>query len=572
MSETIFTRLGLPGTADINSVEAAAAQQRERLATQPEAIHILDADLAFARAWLGREGSPFTRFLHASAALLPYADQRSVAPWRDALATVLAEPDMQTAEAQAGFEQDIARHLAAGWRPGNEQLFEAAQHSFRWMKDRRRLLAMGAPGQRIDAALDESIPFGRQNYADHLETKRLCQRLRTGEVPTRAEVLSDLPFLNSLLERFPNLMHVLVGPQAIAMWREAGALVPQHEWRHSEAASTRAREAKARDPFRRLPHLLIGGTALMVVLGMAYNKWKAPVRPRAPVASAEATRPLRDPLEEKIFQARQAMAARDIPAAIQAYDQAEQLAPQQARIPAARALARFEGGDQAGTERDLQRAKALDPNEPGIALVRARIDYQAGKFDAAISGLSDAISRSSECTDCRLWRALAYESKHDLDNALTDADAAIAQDSRNYAAYAIRSRVWQAKGDPAKAVAQGAMLLEAWPKEGQTYLAAAQLYQGLNEPTLALRALETGRSAAPDAEARLAEASGRLLLQLKRPAEAQRQFEAVLKLRPDAAGARYGLALAKRQQGQNGDEDLRQAQKQDPSVAATYPK
>jgi len=112
--------------------------------------------------------------------------------------------------------------------------------------------------------------------------------------------------------------------------------------------------------------------------------------------------------------------------AIEAFDQAIELEPENANAHANRGIVKFHMGLLEEAEADIERAIDLDPSEAVAMNGRGLLAHEAGDYEEAVI----AFSRSIRYSENNYWalsqRANAYVAMGEYDKALADADAMLA--------------------------------------------------------------------------------------------------------------------------------------------------
>ncbi|HEX8612471.1 MAG TPA: TonB C-terminal domain-containing protein [Telluria sp.] len=141
--------------------------------------------------------------------------------WADHLRRCLADQRLINLGAGAAFEARIVGFLAGPHQPGHGTLFSAAVNVFGWAADRRRLHRLHQSGEKINRAIDERIMFNAQDMKDRRAQKQVFAALRSRALPHPDDLRRLMPLLETMIARFPVLMSILVGPEAVGRWRLA---------------------------------------------------------------------------------------------------------------------------------------------------------------------------------------------------------------------------------------------------------------------------------------------------------------------------------------------------------------
>ncbi|MDM5180701.1 hypothetical protein PO883_26315 [Massilia sp. DJPM01] len=163
-------------------------------------------------------------------AALPRLTQAHVAgddaSWRRELERILDGEAMLNVCARTLFEEVMTHLLAAGWKPGHETLLPVAASLFDWAGDRSRLLRFGAAGVLVDRAVAELALFNALGHPALARRRRVLERLREPARPGIDQLMQDMPWLDRMLERFPNMVALVVSPEAVDDWRAMAVRAP----------------------------------------------------------------------------------------------------------------------------------------------------------------------------------------------------------------------------------------------------------------------------------------------------------------------------------------------------------
>lgn len=163
----------------------------------------------------------FGRLATEMEGLLAQPTQNNPDPYEALLRRRLDDDDLINIDARIVFEAIIATVLAHGWRPGHENLFEAALTVFGWDADPQRLLAFGHAGMVLDRALAERRLFATQPPAQQAAMRRAAHALRDAEAPTEPQLRSHMRIVETMMARFPCMMDVIVSLENVEQWRAA---------------------------------------------------------------------------------------------------------------------------------------------------------------------------------------------------------------------------------------------------------------------------------------------------------------------------------------------------------------
>ncbi|HEX8612431.1 MAG TPA: hypothetical protein VF800_14185 [Telluria sp.] len=249
-----FARLGLGQDADMRTVRRAYARELKQIDQERDAAgfqYLREAyELALAWAAQGAERVMASAAPDVGQPLLPDAERgdpqhlcdlaiaqyRAALPrltqahvagddvaWRREMQRILDGDAMVNVCARALFEEVMAHLLAAGWKPGHETLLPVAAGLFDWAGDRGRLLRFGAAGRLVERAIGELALFDAAGHPQLGRRLRVLERLRKPAPPGSDQLMRDLPWLDQMLERYPNMVALVVSMDAVDAWHAASA-------------------------------------------------------------------------------------------------------------------------------------------------------------------------------------------------------------------------------------------------------------------------------------------------------------------------------------------------------------
>jgi protein TonB len=222
-----------PVGAGANETQAApGSTPHEDIAASRSGAEILGLTDAEARTWLGSTdprangAAAFADFRVRIAALAALPERHAhyeswrVAHWTTALREALADPRLVHIEAPAIFEQHVADLLAGGWQPGHHLLLPAAVEVFGWDEEHGALERLGHTGLVLDAALAQRAIFQYQDILARTKQREVFHLLRQPWPPGRGKIGRHIGHLLTLVEHFPDMLHVLAPQAAVTVWRE----------------------------------------------------------------------------------------------------------------------------------------------------------------------------------------------------------------------------------------------------------------------------------------------------------------------------------------------------------------
>jgi tetratricopeptide (TPR) repeat protein len=173
---------------------------------------------------------------------------------------------------------------------------------------------------------------------------------------------------------------------------------------------------------------------------------------------------------------------RDYDKAIADFTQAIKLSPNDSRIYYnARGSMYGSKGDFDKAIADYTQAIRLDPNTTRAYYNRGNEYLFNGDFDKAIADFTQAIRLDPDDYDSYLNRGIAYSNKGDIDKAITDYTQAIKLNPDNDNAYTSRGVAYGIKGDYNKAVSDFTQAIRLKPNDYSAYMNRAKAYTFLND-------------------------------------------------------------------------------------------
>ena len=192
--------------------------------------------------------------------------------------------------------------------------------------------------------------------------------------------------------------------------------------------------------------------------------------------------------EEYAHRGLEAQQQGDSEQAIQYYNKAIDLDPNDAKVYYNRGVAYGNKGELDQAIQDFTKAIDLNPND-AIAYNNRGIAYgDKDDFDRAIQDYTKAIKRNSDYAEAYNNRGVAYGNKGDFDRAMQDYDKAIDLDPNDAIAYNNRGVAYRGKGkldqaiqDYTKAIELNPQLAEAYNNRGNAYKNKGELDQAIQD-------------------------------------------------------------------------------------------
>ncbi len=135
-------------------------------------------------------------------------------------------------ETRFAFEQILAAHLAQGWRPGNDALFDLAVDCFGWRKDRRRMLGLGQPGYTLEQAFAEMTVFNKQESSTRDEQWEILLKLRNDRFPGAAYLQTHYKKLERIAEMYPVWIWIVSSKANFEIWKSAVSVAMSQAFGH----------------------------------------------------------------------------------------------------------------------------------------------------------------------------------------------------------------------------------------------------------------------------------------------------------------------------------------------------
>ncbi|NEB05049.1 tetratricopeptide repeat protein [Streptomyces sp. SID13726] len=254
--------------------------------------------------------------------------------------------------------------------------------------------------------------------------------------------------------------------------------------------------------------------------------------------------------------------------AVEEYDRALELDPQQPLAHYGRGVTHQLTGDYPAALADLDQADRLAPGTGEIIAERAETYRLAGRLEEAAADFGRAFALDPTDGVALTGRAVCRHGLGRLDEALADFNRALGIDPEHRWALVRRSRLHLARGDLDRAFADLDRAAELAPdsawvasERGDAYRRAGRHEEAVAELGRAVR-LEPGHASALAGR-------GRALHELGRPTEALTDFDRAIELAPDYAWALVMRSRLRRQldDGEGALADLLRATEAEPDAA-----
>lgn len=198
---------------------------------------------------------------------------------------------------------------------------------------------------------------------------------------------------------------------------------------------------------------------------------------------------------------------------------------------------------------DLDRAVELDPRKPAVYAFRGQAQAMLGNPQRALDDLNRALARDPRSTEILRFRAALYEGALDSPlRALADYARCVELDPDSALAYNDRARVLTRLERFEEALADLRQALRIDPALPLTWCNRAATRLTMREPSSALPDAQRALELAPQS-VRALHLGGVALIELGRPAEAERLLTRYIRARPDDAEGWRARARAWRELG-----------------------
>jgi tetratricopeptide (TPR) repeat protein len=181
------------------------------------------------------------------------------------------------------------------------------------------------------------------------------------------------------------------------------------------------------------------------------------------------------------------------------------------------------------------KAIQMQPGEIGPYIQRSRIRAQQKDNKGALEDLDTALRINPENTVVLLARARLYQKMGDLKNAKADVEEAL----KNQPALPVRTDAWALKaaiaagaGDIEEAIVDLEQLLKIMPKNPELLLQIGELYSQIKQPSKAIEKYNAALAYSEKKEYQIYEHRGDAYLNVGKHAEAIKDYEQTMKLKP----------------------------------------
>ncbi len=182
------------------------------------------------------------------------------------------------------------------------------------------------------------------------------------------------------------------------------------------------------------------------------------------------------------------------------------------------------------------KAIQMQPGEIGPYIQRSRIRAQQKDNKGAIEDLDTALRIDPSSAVVLLARARLYQKMGDLKSAKADVEEALQKDNRlpvRVDAWALQAAIAAGAGDIEEAIVDLEQLLKIMPKNADLLLQIGELYSQLKQPSKAIEKYNAALAAAEKKDYRIYEYRGDAYLNVGKHAEALKDYEEALKLKPN---------------------------------------
>lgn len=184
----------------------------------------------------------FQKFATSVAALAERNETRQPL-WKSVLQRSLDDERLFNLTARTIFEARIAHELAAGWKPGHEILFVAANDAFEWERDRRRILQFGEAGGMVNRAIDEWKLFESLSPESVTSFNQLIEYVRATPEPRGKAGRNDLLMFHQMASNVYTWLAIILDRQTLENWGNAAQEEVQRPDPEAQAPAEQRQEA-----------------------------------------------------------------------------------------------------------------------------------------------------------------------------------------------------------------------------------------------------------------------------------------------------------------------------------------
>jgi len=166
-------------------------------------------------------------------------------------------------------------------------------------------------------------------------------------------------------------------------------------------------------------------------------------------------------------------------------------------------------GNRRRARQDIAAASAIDPTYPVMLRARSLLAMDAGHEREAIAAFTQSLNNQPNNVFALVRRATAYVAAGDDEKALADTATVLRIQPQAYKANAIRADIFRRRGSADQAAAEARAIITAVPADAQAHVAAAEIYTDLNRRADAVREFDLALSIKPSAATYLRRARSR---------------------------------------------------------------
>jgi len=185
--------------------------------------------------------------------------------------------------------------------------------------------------------------------------------------------------------------------------------------------------------------------------------------------------------------------------AISDFDQALALDPKNVWALGDRGIARVWKHDFGAGAKDLAAVEAIDPDNPLLLRAKALQAEVQGKFKAAVDLYTQSLKGEPNNGFALAHRAVARHQIGEDDEALVDAEQALAKNPAAIDLRLMRANILLGQGKRSAVADEADLLMKADPKSNYAFVAAGKIYGRLNMREKALKAFDEALAIKPEA-------------------------------------------------------------------------